>query len=92
MVSVRVDLPSVLAGVVGGASSVRVEAVTLEGALRALVGALPALETHLFDESGDFRRHVLCFHNGTNSRWRENRDVPLAEGDTISILQAVSGG
>jgi molybdopterin converting factor small subunit len=89
---VRVDLPSVLSTVVGGAASVEIEAETLEGALRALVRALPALETHLFDETGDFRRHVLCFHNRTNSRWLESRAVPLAEGDTISILQAVSGG
>jgi molybdopterin converting factor small subunit len=35
---------------------------------------------------------VLCFHNRTNTRWLQSLDVPVAEGDTLTILQAVSGG
>ncbi len=47
---------------------------------------------HLFDETGDFRQHVLCFHNRTNTRWLPPAGVALEAGDTITILQAVSGG
>jgi adenylyltransferase/sulfurtransferase len=90
--SVTVELPSVLSQVVDGRQRVRVEAETLEGALRALVRGLPALAVQLFDETGGFRRHVLCFHNGTNTRWLESLDVKLADGDTIRLMQAVSGG
>jgi len=43
-------------------------------------------------EKGTFRQHVLCFHNQTNVRWLDELEVPLADGDTIAIHQAVSGG
>jgi hypothetical protein len=38
------------------------------------------------------RRHVLCFHNQENTRWFESLDRPVATGDVIMIIQAVSGG
>ena len=47
---------------------------------------------HLFDETGGFRQHVLCFHNETNLRWLESDEVPVADGDRLTVLQAVSGG
>jgi adenylyltransferase/sulfurtransferase len=90
--TVTIELPSVLSQLVAGAAHVSVEADTLAGALRALVARHPALGVQLFDESGGFRRHVLCFHNGTNTRWLEGGDAPVREGDTIRLMQAVSGG
>ena len=92
MSRVTVELPSVLDAVTGGRRTLELEAETLDGVLDELVRELPVLGTHLFDESGAFRQHVLCFHNKTNTRWLESRAVPLAEGDTILIMQAVSGG
>lgn len=92
MPTVTVRLPTLLAPFVGGALDVRVEAATLAGALDALVAAHPALKPHLYDESGGFRRHVLCFHNRTNTRWLERLDVPVAAGDVVTVMQAVSGG
>jgi molybdopterin converting factor small subunit len=61
-------------------------------AVVALVEAHAALRVHLFDEAGSLRPHVLCFHNGTNTRWRESLDAPLHDGDRLTIMQAVSGG
>ena len=92
MSRVTIELPSLLGIVVDGDRSITVDAESLTDALKVLVERYPALEVHLFDESGDFREHVLCFHNQTNTRWLESIDVPLTEGDTITILQAVSGG
>jgi molybdopterin converting factor small subunit len=89
---VTVRLPTLLAGMAAGASTVRVEADTLAGVLDALVRAHPSLRVHLFDESGGLRRHVLCFHNQTNTRWLPRLDVPVAAGDVVSVIQAVSGG
>ena len=63
MPQVTVALPSLLEGIVGGARTLKVEAETLAGALDELVRRYPALKVHLFDESGAFRQHVLCFHN-----------------------------
>lgn len=92
MPRVTVELPSVLSQVVEGATRVEVEAATLAGALRALVERHPALAVQLYDESGAFRPHVLCFHNGTNTRWLKSTERPVADGDTIRLMQAVSGG
>ena len=92
MAHVEVQLPSVFEPILGDERTVRVEADTLAGALAALVREKPELGVHLFDESGGFREHVLCFHNGGNTRWLPSLDVPLAEGDTLTIMQAVSGG
>ena len=92
MARVTVELPSVLDDVMKGKRSIAVDAATLRDALAKVTAEHPQLGVHLFDESGGFRQHVLCFHNETNTRWLENLEVPLAEGDTIRILQAVSGG
>ena len=89
---IRVELPSLLAPIAGGARSFELEAETLAGALDEAVRLHPALRARLFDEAGDFRQHVLCFHNRTNSRWLESREIALADGDTITFMQAVSGG
>lgn len=92
MVRVTVDLPSLLARFVQGERRLSVEAESVGGALEALVRDHPSLGVHLFDEGGGLRQHVLCFHNETNTRWLESLEVPLAPGDRIAILQAVSGG
>jgi len=92
MVSVTLLLPSLLVDLTGCAPRLSVDAATLEQALGRLVALHPALKVHLFDESGGFRQHVLCFHNDANTRWRRDLSTSLADGDTIRILQAVSGG
>ncbi len=92
MAEITIELPSVLAPVVNGERSFTVDAETLPGALAALFEIQPGLKVHLFDETETFREHVLCFHNQTNTRWMDSLDVPLRDGDTITILQAVSGG
>ena len=59
------------------------------GPCRRVVAAHPELRVHLFDETGDIRQHVSCFHNGAMVA---DRGVAMAEGDELVILQAVSGG
>jgi len=92
MARVTVQLPSMLSQVTGVASSVSIEATSLRAALDALTTHHPAIQTHLFDETGGFRPHVLCYHNDANTRWLPGLDGPLSDGDTITIVQAVSGG
>ena len=89
---VTFEFPSLLADVLGQVKTHELEADSLHRALEALVRDLPQLEPRLFDEQGGFRQHVLCFHNGRNTRWLEGRDVPLCDGDRIAFLHAVSGG
>ena len=92
MPQVTVQLPSILGRIIDEPRAIPIEADSLGGALRALVDRHPALGVHLFDETGNLRQHVLCFHNQTNTRWLHSIEAPLTKGDTITILQAVSGG
>ena len=91
MSEVTIDLPSMLAGVIGR-STLTVEADTLEQALSRAFLEVPTLRDHVCDETGSFRPHVLCFLNDTNSRWLDDLDRPVRDGDRITFLQAVSGG
>ena len=87
-----VRLPALLGQIVGGLREVEVEAQTVGGALDALFVAYPALRVHVLDESGAIRRHVTCFHNDATARDAVSLKAVLQEGDTVTVLHAVSGG
>jgi molybdopterin converting factor small subunit len=89
---VDVQLPGIVAEALGVARNHEVQARTLRDVLEHIAHRLPGLSVHLFDETGAFREHVLCFLNEESTRWMESVDVPLHDGDKITILQAVSGG
>ncbi len=84
-----VRLPAVLDPATAGVRRVEVEGATLAEALDDLCRRLPTLRVHVFGGDGALRRHIVCMHGGVN---RRRLDVPVAEGDEIVILQAVSGG
>lgn len=92
MARITVELPSLLRPLVEGCSNLPVDAATVEGAFVELSRVHPALRPQLFDEAGSLREHVLCFHNGVNTRWADGLSTPLRDGDTLVFLQAVSGG
>ena len=94
MPKVTVMLPSLLARFAEGEREVAVEAETVGGALERLFELHESLRLHVVDERGTFRQHVLCFHNDTNTRWGEDDALQhaVADGDTVTLMQAVSGG
>jgi molybdopterin converting factor small subunit len=91
MVLVAVELPGLVASLVG-IRALELEADSLADAFARLRREHPRLSVHFFDEVGALRQHVLCFHNGANTRWSIEGDVPLRGGDRITFLQAVTGG
>ena len=91
-IPVKVSIPSLLLGATGNEREVTVEGETLEGALRDLVERYPLLKVHLYEEDGAVRTHVHLFYNDQNTQWLESLEIPLEPGDTITVLQAVSGG
>jgi molybdopterin synthase sulfur carrier subunit len=52
----------------------------------------PSLYRNLCDETGRVRRHLNVFVNSLHMRDRDGLDTALADGDTVTILTAVSGG
>ena len=91
-VEVEVILPDILRDSAGGETRLAVSGVTLREALEALFARHPTLRTHLYDERGRMRQHVLVFYNGESIRWLDSLDVPLRDGDTLQVINAVSGG
>lgn len=92
MASATLELPTMLANVLGGVRRLDVTGETLADALADAYGQVPGLKVHIQDEAGGFRQHVLCFHNEENTRWSDGAGIRLVDGDRITILQAVSGG
>lgn len=89
---VQVTIPTLLQDCVGGARTFTVEADRLDAALRRIKSEFPLLRPHVWDDVGNLRQHVLIFYNDTATRWLDRTDLPLAPGDRITIVQAISGG
>lgn len=87
-----VQLPSVLAQMVGGERRFAVRGETVGEALADLVRRAPGLAVHLFDEAGRLRRHILCLHADLYVRGPAGLARPVLAGDTITILNSVTGG
>jgi len=92
MAAVTLRLPSLVSSILGVKRSIPLEAETFDEVVAQIKSDWPELAVHLFDESGDFREHVLCFLNESNSRSLGASNRSLRDGDEITILQAVSGG
>lgn len=90
-VEVTLVLPKILGQAIG-TGRIKVKAKTLSEALDLACEKEPALSFHIFESPGKFRGHVLCFHNGENTRDMKSLNVPLSNGDEITIFQAISGG
>ena len=78
-------MPAALRQYWGGGAKVDVEARTVAEAL----GALGSLTSRVLDDTGRVRRHVHVF---VNQSAVADIHAPLADGDIIHILPAVSGG
>jgi molybdopterin synthase sulfur carrier subunit len=64
------------------------EGSTVVELLRALEHAQPPLDGWILDERGRIRRHINVFVNAEQAR----EDDPVAAGDRIDVLPAISGG
>src|SRR3954447_23945885 len=90
---IHVQVPGLLADSVGGRRRISVEASTLSDALHAVRKSFPNLRTHVWDESGAIRQHVLIYLNDESITWIEHHESrELRSGDELFIIQAVSGG
>lgn len=70
----------------------QVPAGTLASVLAAAFAAAPALRGYVLDEQGAVRKHVAVFVNGEMIASRSALGQPLADGDRVMVIQALSGG
>ena len=90
--TITIRVPSALRAWCGGGSELLLSAASVRAALERIERSHPALYRSICDETGTVRRHVNLFVNTSDVRDREGLDTPLAPGDVLTILPAVSGG
>ncbi len=64
----------------------------LRDVLEAALGAAPALGPYVFDDQRAVRKHVAVFVNRHLVQDRATLSQPVADGDRVFVVQALSGG
>jgi molybdopterin converting factor small subunit len=90
--TITVHIPGPLRPCCAGASELAVAATSVGAVLEEFERRHPALHRSICDETGTVRRHINLFVNTDHMRDRNGLDTPLAPGDVVTILPAVSGG
>ncbi len=90
--NIKVRIPTMLRDCCAGASELALSAMSLRAVLEELERRHPALHRSICDETGTVRRHINLFVNTAHMRDCNGLDTPLAPGDEVTILPAVSGG
>ena len=90
--AITVHIPGPLRGYCGGATELALPAENLRDLLRELERRNPALHHGVCDDTGAVRRHINLYVNNDHMRDRHGLDTPLAPGDMVTIMPAVSGG
>ena len=89
---ITIHVPGPLRGCCAGAAELALSATSVRAVLEEIERRHPALHRSICDETGTVRRHVNLFVNTNHMRDRSGLDTPLAAGDVVTILPAVSGG
>jgi len=85
----RVVVPSPLASYTGNRREVQAEGHTLELLLADLDRRYPGIRFRMIDEQDAIRAHIKIFVNREQARALSR---PLAAGDEVLIVAALSGG
>jgi sulfur-carrier protein len=88
---VRVVIPRALRSLCGGQAELGVAARDVRALLDRLAREHPQVHVRICDERGEPRPHINVFVND-HCCARAELDTPLAMGDRVTILPAVSGG
>ncbi len=65
---------------------------TVREALDNVFAANPRARDYVLDDHGAVRKHMIVYVNGEIVVDRVKLSYPLASGDTVYVMQALSGG
>ena len=92
--AISVVLPHALYPYSQGAGTLTVDepCETVADALAAIAARWPALTDRVLTEQGELRRHVNVFVGEESIKFIDGLNTSVADGETITIVPAVSGG
>jgi molybdopterin converting factor small subunit len=92
--AISVVLPQALTPYSRGAGMIVVDraCATVAEALASVAAQWPAVTDRVLTEQGELRRHVNVFVGEESIRFLDGLATPVADGATITIVPAVSGG
>ena len=90
--SVRVQLPPLLRGLMQGERWLEAEGESIGAAIAELGRRNPVLALHIFDEQGVFRHNIAFIHEGEIVRAGRAATHPLKPDDEIILTTALAGG
>ena len=92
--AVSVILPRALVPYARGAGTLRIDGpcATVRDALSATAAQWPAVVDRVLTEQGQLRRHVNVFVGDESIAFLDGLDTRVGDGETITIVPAVSGG
>jgi len=90
--AVKVQIPSPLRSLTGGADEVQVDASDVAGLIEGLESRHHGLKERLCDGEGNLRSYVRIFVNEEDVRFLQDKGTPLKPGDTVAIVPAIAGG
>jgi len=67
-------------------------AATVDELLLQIQAQYPDTKRPLRDDAGNIRRSVNIYVNDEDIRFLNNKETPLKDGDSISIVPAIAGG
>ena len=90
--ALKVRIPTPLRKFTDGTAELEATGATVGEVLQGLCEKHAEFRTRLFKEDGSLNRFVNVFVNEEDIRFGDNLDTVVADGDEISIIQAVAGG
>jgi len=89
---VSFSLPTVLAKLADGQSTLDATGATLGDVVAEIAGRFPRLAPRLRDETGGPYPFVTFYLNDEDIRFRQGFATPVREGDEIIVVAAIAGG
>ena len=84
-----IKIPPVLRASVGGEKEVSASGENIGAVLRDLASSHPATQSQLFSSEGELNRYVNVYLNDEDVRVLDGLDTPVAEGDTLVLIESM---
>jgi molybdopterin converting factor small subunit len=91
---VTVDLPTVLAGL-AGTSRLALDVpqpATVSEVMDQVAEVHPAVERRVRDETGELRRYVNVYVDGSDVRSLQGAATPVQDGSLVLVVPSIAGG